>query len=181
MKDIDLPITNTVTMSIDLAQLDEEAAVEVDGRLLVPTKVGVNEQSFKELEQARVNGGKILYATTTIEHQLDDIILHYFMGVFVYGFDARELFEKEMLQSSLLSFSAKKELAIKIINQIKLLKGKDKNSLQNGLKNIMEWRNGFAHGKLNNHSSNGCYLHYYSGKSISFIKYNPKYETSFIL
>ncbi len=59
------------------------------------------------------------------------------MGEFVQYEERREIFEKEILQSSALSYSAKKELLLKIVNNLKLLQRKKKEKLQKCLKDIM--------------------------------------------
>lgn len=42
--------------------------------------------------------------------------------------------------------------------------GKKKNKLQSGLKRVMDWRNAFAHGKVQHDSLHGCLIKYYSGE-----------------
>ncbi|MBK9160479.1 MAG: hypothetical protein IPM27_02755 [Nitrosomonadales bacterium] len=73
------------------------------------------------------------------------------------------MFDREILKSTVLSFSAKKELVIKVINEGELLSKKNKPVIPKYLKEIMEWRNAFAHGKLVHDSKNGCVLEYYTG------------------
>jgi flagellar biosynthesis protein FlhA len=43
------------------------------------------------------------------------------------------------------------------------LTGKKKNALQDYLAKITEWRNAFAHGKVQHNSQSGCFISYYSG------------------
>jgi hypothetical protein len=73
------------------------------------------------------------------------------------------MFDREILKSTVLSFSAKKELVIKVINKGELLSKKNKPIIPKYLKEIMEWRNAFAHGKLIHDSKSGCVLEYYTG------------------
>ena len=164
MKDIDLPITQTFSLQIDPGKIDHSKAVHNgDGTYMIPLGNLVNDEKSKIVETARRNGGKILYATTSIEQQIESILLLYFMGDFVGPDDKREIFERDILQSSALSYSAKKELISKVINATDSLPGKSKNKLQSYLKNIMEWRNAFAHGKIKYDSKRGCFIAYYSG------------------
>lgn len=86
------------------------------------------------------------------------------MGPFVSHDDRRAMFEGEILQSSALTYKTKKELTIKVINNHELLPGTKKNKVQKYLKEIMEWRNAFAHGKIQHDSMNGCFIKYYSGE-----------------
>jgi len=141
-------------------------AVELEnGQLMAPLGEMVNESISAITEKARSNGGKVLYATTSIEQQLEGLLLRYFMGPFVQHEQRRVLFEREILQSSALSYNSKKELISKIVKEDALLKGEKKNKLQSSLKKIMEWRNAFAHGKIQHDNMQGCFITYYSGGS----------------
>jgi len=164
MKDIKLPLTQTVSLTIDTHNIDYSNAVEnEDGHLVVPLGTAMNSEISETMEKARANGGKVLYATTSVEQQLEGLLLRYFMGPFIKHDHRRDLFEREILQSSALSFSSKKELVSKVVNHDELLKGKKKNRMQSVLKNIMEWRNAFAHGKVQHDDRKGCFVKYYSG------------------
>ena len=170
-------------MTIDTHNIDMSKAVDMgDGRLLVPLGKIVDESSSLKVETARKNGGKVLYATTSIEQKLEAILLEYFMGPFVKHEERRVMFETEILQSSALSYSAKKELVAKLVNDRQLLSGSKKNSLQSHLKTIMEWRNAFAHGKIKHDNNAGCYIVYYSGRPKQIFltdEYWDEVESSF--
>lgn len=164
MKEISLPITQTFSITIDTHNIDMSKVVDLgDGKFGVHLGSISSEDVSPVIEIARKNGGNILYATTSIEQQMESILLRYFMGPFVQHEDRRELFEREIIQSSSLSYSTKKELVSKVINSNNLLDGKKKNNLQAKLKKIMEWRNAFAHGKIQYDSKAGCSIKYYSG------------------
>lgn len=166
MKDIELPITQTFSLTIDTHNIDMSNAVEMkNGQFKVPLGDMVNESISETTEKARINGGKVLYATTSIEQQLESLLLRYFMGPFIKHDERRVIFERNILQSSALSYSSKKELVSKIINEADLLQGKKKNKLQSFLKKIMEWRNAFAHGKVQHDNIQGCFIKYYAGDS----------------
>ena len=167
MKEIDLPINQTFSLTIEPQNMDMSQAVDVgDGRFLVPLGNIVDDSISEITEIARKNGGKILYATTSIEQQLESILLRYFMGPFKGHEERRVMFEREILQSSALSYSSKKSLVSKILNGNKILDGKKRNKLQGYLKKIMEWRNAFAHGKIQHDNKAGCFIKYYSGRPI---------------
>jgi len=164
MKEIDLPITQTYSLTIDTHNIDMSKAVDAgSGRFMVPLGIVVDPQMAASVVMARQNGGKVLYATISIEQKLEGVLLDFFMGPFVQHDDRRALFEQEVLQSSALSFNAKRTLVTKIVNDQDLLIGKKKGSLQGQLKKIMEWRNAFAHGKVQHDSRTGCFIKYYSG------------------
>ena len=164
MREINLPITQTVSITINPQEFDLSKAVDVGGgRLQSPPVTIFDSQIGEAMETARRNGGKILYATTSIEQTLESILLNYFMGPFIEHEDRRVMFEHEVLQSSTLTFRPKKDLAIKIIHKDNLVEGTKKNAIQKHLKNIMEWRNAFAHGKIQHDTKMGCFVRYYSG------------------
>ncbi len=164
MKDIELPITQSFSATIDTHNIDMSKAVDIgNGVMGIPLGSVVDSEISAITEKARLNGGKVLYATTSIEQQMESILLRYFMGPFEAGSEKREIFEKEILQSSALSYSAKKHLVSKVVNTHSLLNGKSKNKLQSYLKKIMEWRNAFAHGKVQHDNMCGCFIKHYSG------------------
>jgi hypothetical protein len=182
MREITLPTTQTFSMPLDLDVLRSTFAG--DGRhqgVTLGTMV-VNEKVLSEIATARKNGGAILYATTSIEQKMEYMLLDYFMGPFI-RFDARrEMFGREILKSTALSYSDKKELVVKVITEGELLLGKKKNIVQKHLKSIMEWRNVFAHGKILHDSKMGCILEYYSGHKQKLYlsdKYWNEVETCF--
>lgn len=183
MRDIDLPITQTFSITIDTHNFDMSKAVKMeDGRFAVPLGTIVDNEKSAITEMARKNGGKILYATTSIEQQIEKILLRYFMGPFIKHDEKRVIFERDILQSSALTFHSKRELLAKIINANDLLHGQEKNKVQSYLKNIMGWRNAFAHGKIQYDNMAGCFINYYSG-SLKTLHLDDKYwdlvETSF--
>ncbi len=91
--------------------------------------------------------------------------------------DKRTIFEKEILQSSTLSYNNKKELFFKIVNKSELLSGKKKSKLQKYLKDIMEWRNAFAHGLIQVDNIQGCFVNYYSGSPKMLNLTNDYWDT----
>ena len=141
--------------------------IEQNGGIYSSIKKGLSYlvigEGAKEIEVARENGAQVVYATTSIEQRLEEIILTYFFGPFVNPDDRRDFFIHNVLQSSSLQYSFKKELVSKIIEQCSLLEGKVKSKLQDNLKKIMVWRNAFAHGRLEYDNRLGCCLRYYMG------------------
>jgi hypothetical protein len=104
MKEIVLPITQTYSITFDAAMFDPSKAVDMgNGRRAIPLGNVVDADIIATVETARRNGGKILYATTSIEQTLESILLKYFMGPFVGHDERRVMFEHEVLQSSALS------------------------------------------------------------------------------
>ncbi len=162
MKEITLPLENTFSFTMDLHNPPLEGSIEVDGKLIIPLGNFDFAKDAKIIEMARLNGGKILYAATSIEKKLEEVILLYFFGVLKKPNSKRDFFANEVLKASDLTFSYKKELVHKILNESKIINGKKKDNLQRGLKEIMKWRNAFAHGTLQYDKPSGCFIRYYS-------------------
>lgn len=166
MKEITLPLRYKMSVSVDPSELDN---FETGDITLTPhgtrqkTIASVTQDDYALLETARKNGGILLHATSTIDAYLNSIIKVYFMGSNFRCTLEGNLFERELLKSSVLTFSAKKELTKKIVHERMLLNGKERNNLQRLLKLIMKWRNAFAHGELEHNNIKGCRIQYYSG------------------
>ena len=164
MREINLPISNTFSLTVQMNKLDLKNAKQEGDAFLVPLGNVVDPSKNKDIEISRLNGGKVLYATTSIEKITEKILIQYFIGPF-QGHDERRVnFENDVIQSSSFSYSFKKELIKKIVVQHDLLNGKQKNKLNKYLKDIMVWRNAFAHGNIKFNDPKGCLIEYYSGK-----------------
>lgn len=161
---MDIHINETFSMISETSDIDFSVLIE---NLF-------NEEISQPLEKVRRNGGKILFATISIEQKMESLLLHVFMGPFQGPDKRRALFENEILQSTALSYSAKKELVFKAINTLKILPGSDKSKLQTHLKSIMEWRNAFAHGRISHVHERGYFINYYSGGNRS-LELNSSY------
>lgn len=174
MKEIDLPLKQTVSMTIDLqAPLVKDELIEEDGRYF--RNLGsVGAEQFSEMAIARKNGGKVLFTTTSIEADIDDIISSYFMGNSNPVTKQKNIFDRELLKSSILNFSAKKELLKKIIHSTDILKRKKKDDLEQLISQVMKLRNAFAHGKISYDTKDGCFIEFYSGK-VRTKKLNDKF------
>jgi hypothetical protein len=163
MREIALPTTQTFSVSLNVDAFKSALAGDSKHQGVPLGTVVVDEKAWLEIATARRNGGAILYATTSIEQKMEFILLNYFMGRFIRYDSKRDMFEREILKSTALSFSAKRELVVKVITEGELLQRKKKNIVQKHLKSIMEWRNAFAHGKILHNSPKGCIVEYYSG------------------
>ncbi|MBU2923201.1 hypothetical protein Q4530_02750 [Colwellia sp. 1_MG-2023] len=168
MKEIELPITQTVSATI---QFTKEGIIDKDIGFIINTEIQ------ESMRVARNNGGKILYATTSIEQELESFLMTYFMGPFNEPDARRHLFENELLKSTIMSFSSKKSLFIKILNSKRFIKGSEKEQLTKQLNTIMNWRNAFAHGKVQHDTEKGCSLKYYSGNQKEQILDDKYWDT----
>jgi len=170
MREINLDVSQTIVFGFK-QDSSGKVKVDVDDSGRESASMG----SFGSVEQqeiniAKGNGGKILYATTSVEKKLEKIILHYFIGAFdnTDGLSEhnrrRQLFNDEVLQSSSFSFSFKKQLLRVMLDKAEpvILKGEIRSNIQGDLKKIMTWRNAFAHGDLLYDTRKGVVLKYYS-------------------
>ncbi|MBN1359197.1 MAG: hypothetical protein JW993_01325 [Sedimentisphaerales bacterium] len=163
MKKIRLLKTQGFTTTIDRHNIPKDQVSEIDGKMIVKLPTIDIAAGNKELDVARDNGAEIVYATTSIEQKLEDVLLTYFFGPFVGPDPRRDFFVYNVLQSSGLQFSFKKGLVCKIAAECDLLEGKTRSTLEGHLKKIMDWRNAFAHGRLQHDAQRGSSLRYYMG------------------
>jgi len=183
MRGINLPTTNTFSLTVQVGKNDGSTIKNITENGLVELGNIVDADKSKDIDVARLNGGKILYATTSIEKIIEKILVRYFIGPFQGHDERRVIFENDVIQSSSFSFSFKKELIKKIVNNHDLLKGKQKNSLNSYLKLIMQWRNAFAHGNIKFNNPKGCFIEYYFGEKKQLYltnEYWDKVETTYI-
>jgi len=163
MKKIDLPVTrNFTTRMVDIHQAIKELASGKDKVIPLGTiDFGV---SGKLLDQARENGGMIIWSATCLEEKLDAVIMRY---VFSYenarNSKGREFFANRIIQDDHFSYSMKKSLVVDIMNSESLLEGREKDELAKALKDVMGFRNAFAHGDIKFEVDTGCILSYWSG------------------
>ncbi|MCF7858008.1 MAG: hypothetical protein K9N07_01590 [Candidatus Cloacimonetes bacterium] len=131
-------------------------------------QLGGKDQS-KELDTARENSIQVIWSTLRIEKSLEDVIIH-FLFTIATGIDKeRDFFINEIGRSSIISYNDKKKLALKIIENDKLLKGKERDKLIKDLSKIMKYRNALAHGSLEYSVNHGVLLRFYSGRNETII------------
>lgn len=164
MKEIDLPVTTTFSMTFDMEGLKEIPVQMIDGLKVIPLGTMNFGTSGNDIEIARSNGGKVLYSTTTtIEKKLESIISSYLFSLFLEPNSQRSFFEHELLGSSSMTLEFKRTLVNKIIDQENYQTGKEKDDLIKKLADIIKWRNAFAHGDIRLDNVQGVFLKYYSG------------------
>ncbi|WP_051333345.1 hypothetical protein [Aliagarivorans marinus] len=163
MKEIELPSVPKFMVSMNKETMVPEPSHVQDGTPWFSFGKIDFGQTNELLSIVKSNGAKILYATTWLESRLEEILMQFFMGEDEFTSERSYLFKHEVLESSGFSFSFKKETCIKIINHLNLLKGKNKDKLPKLLKNIMSWRNAFAHGTLGYDGAKGCFIDFYQG------------------
>ena len=114
------------------------------GQIPVKTSDTNLTEAIRLAEQARTNRLQVIEGALTVENQLNAVILHYFFGS---SHERRAVFESLILNSDSCSFAAKRKLITHIINEQKLLEGRDKSDFDKLMKDVMSV-NAFAHGKF---------------------------------
>ncbi|UCG48835.1 MAG: hypothetical protein JSU94_03455 [Phycisphaerales bacterium] len=148
MKRIELPISRSfATRPIDIWEARKKLA---SGEC---TKIPLGSIDFsccgKELDQARTNGGLIIWSAICLEQKLERVITRYmFPNTEAPNGRGRKFFESNIVKGDILSYAAKKRLAVNLVNDAGLLKGKDKDEFSRVLKKVMDFRNAFAHGGI---------------------------------
>ena len=164
MRKIKLPVTTKFSATLDIQKaikdLKEKGTTE-------PIRLNSVELS-KDAAQARENGAEIIWATISIEQQIEDIIVSYLFGSAVDN-PKRAFFIHNILRTNSFTFAQKKKIAFKIMSDNHILKGKEKKETQDLLKNVMNYRNAFAHGSISVDVNYGCRLSYYSNGNKTFV------------
>jgi len=182
MKELNLPITQKfATRPVDMREaLKDLTSGKIDKIPLGTIDFGT---SGKDLNQARANGGIVIWSATCLEEKLDSLIIQ-----FVFSFEdsknkkGRQFFANRIMKSDHLSYSAKKSLVVDIVNSESLLESRDKADLEKSLKDVMDFRNAFAHGEITFEEGTGCILSYWRGgrkRDILSEDYWNKLETIF--
>jgi hypothetical protein len=163
MKELNLPITQRfATRTVDMREaLKDLASGKIDKIPLGTIDFGA---SGKDLNQARANGGMVIWSAACLEEKLDSLIIR-----FLFSFEdsqnqkGRQFFASRIMRSDHLSYAAKKSLVVDIVNGESLLEGRDKADLEKALKDVMDFRNAFAHGEVTFEEDKGCVLSYWRG------------------
>jgi hypothetical protein len=163
MKELNLPITQKfATCTVDMHEaLKDLASGKIYKIPLGSTDFGT---SSKALNQARANGGMIIWSATCLEEKLDTLIIRFvFSAEDSQNQKGKQFFVTRIMKSDHLSYAAKKSLVVDIVNRESLLAGRDKDDLEKYLKDIMDFRNAFAHGEVTFEEDKGCVLSYWRG------------------
>ena len=163
MKKINLQNSTTVRMSFNAATDPYSIEELEDGSRRVHMGAVGGVDQWSDLAQSRENGSLMLWGTNELEKRMEEAIIHHFFEAKSRSDDDQiAFFEAELLQHPALSFSFKKELVKKICVRTKRPAGKELDSLQSGLKSIMNWRNALAHGTMSLDGRKGVVLSYYA-------------------
>jgi hypothetical protein len=105
------------------------------------------------------NRSQVIEGASSVERQIEDIITCYFLGK---SHQKRDIFESLILNSDWCSFAAKRKLVRYIIEEQKLLEGKEKQDFDTLLGKVMSYRNAFTHGQFSQEESK-VWLSYFEG------------------
>lgn len=158
-----MPITQTYSSGLDLRAVPKEAVVQREGHVEIHFPQMDFGKAYEVLQTVRENGSLVVYAATSVEGQIDQILLRYFFGPASRPDSRRDFFLQNILQSESSTYAFKRNLLTKIVNQHELLVGDQKNTLDLHLKSIMTWRNAFAHGTIHYDAAHGAEIMYFSG------------------
>ncbi|MBI4654544.1 MAG: hypothetical protein HY752_06075 [Nitrospirae bacterium] len=163
MKKIDLPIQRQfATRSIDLEEALRDLA---SGNKKIVSFGTIDFSVGKDLDQARINGGLIIWSAICLEQKFESIITDYMFPQKeqIEEHRGRLFFSDRIIKADHFSYSVKKNLIIAIMHDDSLLEGRDKDRLASVLKKVMEYRNMFAHGDIMFEDGIGCVLRFWSG------------------
>lgn len=103
-------------------------------------------QIYAPIDESKL---KIFESFASTEHIIVEIIAYYFYGINSNeNKEFKSRFNSLILASDWCSFSSKRKLMMHIINDKNLLDGKEKENYDKLLRNIMSYRNAFAHGEM---------------------------------
>ncbi len=158
MKSIKLSIINSVKINLPEPDLGGHVT-HVNGKAVISNGTNIYVDSYEdELAVARDNGGKIIYATVSVENLLEEIIKLYLFEKPFGETEKTVFFLQKILQSNFFSFNSKKTIVGDLIEKKSLLKGEKKNDLPSVLRKIGSCRNAFAHNPIKYESDRGCVL-----------------------
>jgi len=177
MKKIDVPIERTfATQAINL----HEALKDLfSGKKTIIPLGTIDFSREKDLDQARTNGGLIIWSAICLEQKLESVITKYMFPRSEQANEnrGRDFFLSRIIKADHFSYAVKKTLVIEIVSEGSLLEGRDKNELIKNLKKVMDYRNMFAHGNIIFEENKGCVLYYWSGGSKQNVLTNEYWET----
>ncbi len=129
--------------------------------IIVPDEKMDLQEAYDLLEAARLNGLEVINATLAYEKYMEEIIQKY---LFIEQDDQRiGFFQGHMLSADWFSYSAKRKVLLGIVEEIGIFKSEDKNQFERRLRQIMSYRNAFAHGDIIVRNNNAI-ISYFEGR-----------------
>jgi len=100
---------------------------------------------LSSVQQANKNRAEIILASLVIEGLLDSVILK---KVAPATKDGKSFLSDYVLKSDIITFASKRKLVVQIVKDDSLLDANDIERLNKLLRDIISWRNAFAHGEI---------------------------------
>jgi hypothetical protein len=160
MRKINLPFNSTVSMTFKVFDLSK---IQSDGKEISIGSIDVA-ADCELLEIARVNAGIIIYATSSLESQIQAGISDYLFGTAINCSKQRNFFSRNFMESSFIEFSAKMMIYLRVLTELGFVKDKKESlDVEKLLRAVMNYRNSIAHGKLKV-VDNIVHVEYYKGE-----------------
>ena len=147
MKELKFPKTITLRLNIDRPKT-------IKGR---PSTL------VDDISVIEKNGSEILSAMIMIEDRIIEAVCKILFGKDSQNENYRHFFVSEIIGTSDFSFSFKRRVFTRLLEQFNLLEKDKIKTLKADLQKLMLWRNAFAHGQMLYDRHNGYILQYYSG------------------
>ncbi|WP_111497894.1 hypothetical protein [Marinobacter bohaiensis] len=116
-----------------------------------------------EMAVIEKNGTEILSAMVMIEDRIIEAVSKILFTETGQNRNYRDFFVSEIMGTSDFSFSFKRRVFTRLLEEFKLLGREKIKSLKADLNKLMLWRNAFAHGQVLHDQHDGYVLQYYSG------------------
>lgn len=116
-----------------------------------------------EMAVIEKNGTEILSAMVMIEDRIIEAVSKILFTAASQNSNYRDFFVSEIMGTSDFSFSFKRRVFTRLLEQFELLGHEKIKSLKADLNKLILWRNAFAHGQVLHDQHDGYVLQYYSG------------------
>ncbi|MFC1481607.1 hypothetical protein ACFL6E_05120 [Candidatus Neomarinimicrobiota bacterium] len=129
-------------------------------------------QEGMEIQQiARENGDKVINSALEIERVIRDII-----EIFLFSEDdnSRSIFRSTISNMEWFGFHNKLKVLGGITQEIDWLEPAERKSILNEIKEVIKWRNAFAHGRLISQEK-GVYIHHRTGNKPRSIELSDEF------
>lgn len=123
----------------------KEIRVLVSDSIKITDKVVALGPAMEQVRLARTNGEKVIHSVTSMERNLERIIIHFFFG---QQHPKKELFSSLILHSDWCSFRAKRNLILFIVRDGQRFNGRKYDEFQALIRKAMSYRNAFTHGEI---------------------------------
>lgn len=132
-----------------------------NARIVVGSSPVSLDEAITTHKQVLRNSQEVMSSALTVEKHMEHVI-----SFFLFGRDMskREFFESAILTSDWCGFSAKRKVVMSILNESKILEGKEKANFDLSMSKIMKYRNAFAHGEITQ-SQGAIFLKYFEGQA----------------